>query len=226
MSPRKLTLLSVVALVLLFLCAGLVFAQRAPREKPSKVGLGLTPEQKEKIRSIALGGRMEQIQRQADLKIAYLGLREQMMQDKLDKVQINRKLEQIGTLRTRLQVARVETIIKLRDILTKEQIQSLRERRMHRMLNRRVIEKRIRLNEGKVQRFQRQGMGMGPGYEEMMLPPMQEEEIELSIAPQEPVEPEIPLLEEELAPLFDEFEPEPPMEELQPFQEEELLPEE
>jgi len=226
MSPKKLTLLSLVVLAFLLVGTGLVFSQMPGKERPSKAGLGLTPEQKEKIRTIALGGRMEQIQRQADLKIGYLGLKELMMQDKLDRVQIQRKLEQIGTLRTRLEMAKVETMIKLRDILTKEQIQSLRERRMHRAFDRRVIRKRIRLDDESFQRLQRQGMGMGPGSEEMMLPPAQEEELELSIAPEEPIEPEVSLLEEELAPLFEPVEPAPPLEELQPLPEEAPQPEE
>jgi hypothetical protein len=104
-----------------------------------------------------------------------------------------------------------------RDVLTKEQIQSFRERRLHRGFDRKIIRKRIRLDEGRSQRFQRQGMGMGP---------LSEEEMELSIVPEEPpVDPEQALMEEELAPLFDEVEPAPPMEEFQPLPDEAPLPE-
>jgi hypothetical protein len=38
----------------------------------------------------------------------------------------------------------------LREVLTKEQLQILRERRMHRFTDRRFIEKRIRLKEGRL----------------------------------------------------------------------------
>ena len=220
MSLKKLTLLFFAILAFQFLATGLVFSQMTEREKPTKPGLGLTPEQKEKVRIIVLGGRKEQIQRQADLKIAYVDLKELMMHDKLDRTQITRKLEQIGTLRTRLEIAKVETMIKLRDILTKEQVQNLKERKMHHMFNRKVIEKRIRLNQGRVQRWQEQRMGPGPMSEEPALP--QEERLELSIAPEEPLaEPELNLLEEELAPLFEPVEPVPPMEELPPLPAEE-----
>jgi Spy/CpxP family protein refolding chaperone len=228
MSLKKLTLLSVVILAFLFLTTGLVFSQMTEREKPSKPGLGLTPEQKEKIRSIAFEGKKEHIQLQADLKIANLELRELMMQEKLDKAKINRKLDEIGALRTKLEKAKVDRLMTLRDVLTKEQLQGIRERRLHRMLSRRVIEKRIRLNEGRLQRFQRQRMGPGPLSEEATPSPLtQEEEMELSIAPEKPpIDPEQALMEEELAPLFDEIEPAPSIEEIQTLPEEAPQPEE
>jgi Spy/CpxP family protein refolding chaperone len=226
MSLKKLALLSVVILAFVFLTTGLVFSQMTEREKPSKSGLGLNSEQKEKIRSIAFEGRKEQIQLQADLKIANLELRELMTGDKLDKVKINKKLDEIGALRTKLQKARVERMMAFRDILTKEQIQSFREKRLHRGFDRRVIRKEIKLNEGRSQRFQRQGKG--PLSEEAMPSPSdQEEEMELSISPEEsPVDPEQALIDEELAPSFDEVEPAPPMEEIQTLPEEAPLQEE
>jgi len=144
-------------------------------------------------------------------------------QEKLDKVKINKKLDEIGALRTKLEKAKIERKMALRDVLTKEQVQALREKRLHRALGKRVIEKRIRLNEGRLQRFQRQRMGPGPLSEEPAPVLPQQEEVELSIAPEElPAEPELVLLEEELAPLFEQVEPAPPMEELQPVIEEEL----
>ena len=221
MSLKKLTLLSVVMLAFLFLTTGLVFSQMAEREKPSKSGLGLTPEQKEKIRSIAFEGKKEQIRLHSDLKIAELELREFMQQEKLDKAKIVRKIDEIGALRTKLEKAKIERKMALRDVLTKEQVQALRERRLHRALGKRVIEKRIRLKEGGLRRLERQRIG--PLSDEMIPPPPQEEEVELSIVPEEPpLEPELVLLEEELAPLFEQVEPAPPMEELQPVIEEEL----
>jgi len=71
-------------------------------------------------------------------------------------------------------------------------------------------------------------MGMGSLPEEVMPAPLdQEEEMELSIVPEEPpVDPEQGIIEEELAPLFDEVEPAPPMEEIQTLPEEAPQPEE
>lgn len=229
MSSKKLTLIAVVMLAFLVLSTGLAFSQMAKKEKPTKPGLGLTPEQKEKIRSMVFEGRKEQIRLQSDLKIANLQLRELMTQDRLDKFKIDKMIDDIGAIRTRMQKARVERMLSLRDILTKEQIQSLKERRMHRTFDRRVIRKRIRMDD-KGQGFQRPGMGMGMGSlpEEVMPEPLdQEEEMELSVVPEEPpMEPEQTLMEEELAPLFDEVEPAPPMEEIQTLPEEAPLQEE
>jgi Spy/CpxP family protein refolding chaperone len=229
MSSKKLTLITVVILAFLVISAGLAFSQMAGKEKPSKPGLGLTPEQKEKIRSMVFEGKKEQIQLQADLKIANMELREMMTQDKLDKVKINKKLDEIGALRTKLQKARVERMMAFRDVLTKEQIQNLRERRMNRGFDRKVIRKRIRQDDGKMQRFQRQGIGMAPVPEEAMPSPSdQEEELELSIVPEvPPADPEQGIIEEELAPMFDEVEPPAsPMEEFQPLPEEAPIQEE
>ena len=50
MSSKKLILIAVVMLALLVLSTGLAFSQMAKKEKPTKPGLGLTPEQKEKVR--------------------------------------------------------------------------------------------------------------------------------------------------------------------------------
>lgn len=227
MSSKKLTLIAVVMLAFLVLSTGLAFSQMAKKEKPTKPGLGLTPEQKEKIRSMVFEGRKEQIRLQSDLKIANLQLRELMTQDRLDKFKIDKMIDDIGAIRTRMQKARVERMLSLRDILTKEQIQSLKERRMHRTFDRRVIRKRIKMDD-RGQGFQRQGMGMGSIPEEAMPGPLdQEEEMELSVVPEEPpMEPEQTLMEEELAPLFDEVEPAPPMEEIQTLPEEAPLQEE
>lgn len=227
MSSKKLALISVVILAFLLLASGLVFSQMTQKEKPSKPGLGLTPEQKERIRGMVFEGRKEQIRLQSDLKIGNLQLRELMTQDRPDKFKIDKMIDDIGAIRTRMQKARVERMLSLRDILTKEQIQSLRERRMHRAFDRRVIRKRIRMDD-KGQEFQRQGMGMGFVPDEAMPGPLdQEEEMELSIVPEEPqMEPEQALIDEELSPLFDEVEPAPPMEEFQPLPEEAPLQEE
>ncbi len=220
-TKEKLMLVMITVVVFLLLFAGYVFSQPTETDKPLRPGLGLTPEQREKIRSTALEGRKDEIRLSSDLKIAHLELRELMQQENLDKAKINKKLDEIGALRTKLQKAKFERKMALREVLTKEQLQTFRERRLHRASGKRIIEKRIRLKDGKLQRLQRQRIG--PLSEEMNPPLPQEEEVELSIAPEEPpLEPEISFLEEELAPLFEGFEPLPPEEEPQPVIEEEL----
>jgi hypothetical protein len=203
----------------------LVLSQTPEREKPFKPGIGLSSEQKIKIRTLVLEGKKEQIRLSSDLKIAHLELRELMQQDNLDKAKINKKLDEIGALRTKLQKAKFERKMALREVLTKEQLQTFKERRLHRAFGKRIIEKRIRLKDGKPLKLQKHRIG--PLSEQAPLPPLpQEEEVELSIAPEEPpLEPEMSFLEEELTPLFEEFEPLPPEEEIFPlFEEQEPLP--
>ncbi len=231
-TQKKLILLLIVVMLPLFLCYNSAFSQMTKREKPSKPGFNLSPEQKEKIRSTALEGRKDEIRLSSDLKIAHLELRELMQQDDLDKAKINRKLDEIGDLRTKLQKAKFERKMVIREVLTKEQLQTIRERRLHRAAGKRIIEKRIRFKGERPLRMQKHRIG--PLSEEVTPPAPAQERRELSIAPEEPpLEPEISFLEEELAPLFEEFEPAPPEEEVfpqfeefeQPPLEEKLQPE-
>jgi len=220
-TKEKLMLVMITVVVFLLLFAGSVFSQPPETDKLFRPGLGLSPEQREKIRSTALEGRKDEIRLSSDLKIAHLELRELMQQDNLDKAKINKKLDEIGALRTKLQKAKFERKMALRDVLTKEQLQTFRERRLHRASGKRIIEKRIRLKEERPLKLQKHRIG--PLSEEMNPPLPQKEEVELSIAPEEPpLEPELVLLEEELSPMFEEFEPWPPIEELPPIIEEEL----
>jgi len=156
------------------------------------------------------------------LKIARLELRELMHQDKLDKSSINRKVEEIGDLRTKLQKVKIVRKMEMREVLTKEQLQSLRERRIHRMMDKRLMERKMRGKEGRVHR---KGMhGMKPISGETSLPLFPDKFGELPLLSEElPLEPELVLLEDELFPIFDEVEPIPLLEEL-PGLPEELPP--
>jgi Spy/CpxP family protein refolding chaperone len=234
-TQKKLALVLISILIFLFLCSGSVFSSArggSEKEKPIKPGLGLSPEQKEKIRSTALEGRKEEIRLSSDLKIAHLELRELMQQDNLDKAKITRKLDEIGDLRTKLQKAKFERKMALREVLTKEQLQAFREKRLHRTPGKRIIEKRIRLKGERPLRMQKHRFG--PLSEEVTPPSPVQERRELSIAPEEPpLELEMVLMEEEFTPLFEEFEPAPPEEGIfpqfeefeQPPLEEKLQPE-
>jgi len=216
---KKLTLFLISFLALFLLCSGSVFSQTMQKERPFKPGINLSAEQKEKIRSLTLEGRKDEIRLKSDLRIAQLELRELMQNDKLDKSSINRKVEEIGDLRTKLQKVKVERKMELREILTKEQLQSLRERRMHRMMDKRLMERKMKGKEG---RTHRKGMHrMRPISGETSLPLLPDKFGELPLLSEElPLEPELVLLEEELFPLFEELEPIAPLEELPPLLEE------
>jgi Spy/CpxP family protein refolding chaperone len=219
--PKKLTLFLVSFLALFLLCSGSVFSQGMEKEKPVKPGINLSAEQKQKIRSLALEGEKAGIRLNSDLKIAQLELRELMQQDELDKAKINRKIEEIGALKTKLQKAKFEKRMALREVLTKEQLQSLRERRMHRINDRGLRERKTRFKED---RSPRRGMQrMGPLSGDIPQPLSPDEFAESPLPPEESLsEPELGLLEEELFPM-DDYEPLPPLDGL-PLLPEELQP--
>lgn len=219
---KKLNLFLISLLALFLLYPTSVFSQSLEKEGPFKPGIGLSAEQKERIRSLALEGKKDEIRLRSDLKIAQLELRELMQQDELDKAKVNRKIDEIGTLRTKLHKAKIEKRMAFREVLTKEQLQSLRERRMHRMLDRRLMERKERFKEG---RFPRRGMHrMGPLSGDIPEPLPPEELTELPLLPEElQLEPELGFLEEELFPMFEEFESLPPLDGL-PLISEELQP--
>lgn len=216
-NSKKRSLFLVSILVVFFLYPGLVFSQVFGKEKPLKPGLELSQEQKEKIRSLSLEGKKEEIRLKSDLKISRLELRELMQQDELDKSRINRKIEEMGDLRTKLQKVKVERKMELREILSKEQLQILRERRMHRMLDKRQMERKMRGREGRALRRNMHRMRPISGETSLPLPPDKFGEL--------PLEPELVLSEDELFPIFDDYEPLPPLDGL-PLLPEELLPSE
>jgi len=125
-TQKRLTFILISAMIYFLFCSGLVLSQIPEREKPFKTGIGLSSEQKIKIRTLALEGKKEQIRLSSDLKIAHLELRELMQQDNLDKAKINKKLDEIGALRTKLQKAKFERKMALREVLTKEQLQTFK----------------------------------------------------------------------------------------------------
>lgn len=218
---KKLTLFLVSFLALFLLCSGSVFSQGMEKEKPARPGMNLSAEQRDKIRTLSLDAKKDEIRLNSDLRIAQLELRELMQQDELDKAKVNRKIEEIGALRTKLHKAKFEKRMALREVLTKEQLQSLRERRTHRMFNRGLMERKTRFKEG---RSPRRGMQrMGPLSGDIPQPFSADEFTESPLPPEEYLsEPELGLLEEELFPV-DDYQPLPPLDGL-PLLPEELQP--
>ncbi|MDH4222081.1 MAG: periplasmic heavy metal sensor [candidate division Zixibacteria bacterium] len=189
--------------VLVFLCSGLAYSQSPEKEKIFKARPGLSAEQKEKIKEITLERVKDGIRIKADLKIAQIELRELMQQDELDKAKIDRKIDEIGALRTKLQKAKFEKRMALREVLTKERLQSLREKRTHRMMERRLMDRKSKGKEGMLQRkriIRKESLSgeIPPSYfyEEFEELPLMSEEL--------PLEPELFTIEEDnelLAPL-------------------------
>lgn len=97
--------------------------------------LDLTDEQKGKARDIMIAARKTGIQMHADLKVARLELHEQLMQDEVDQAAVEQHLNQVGQLQQKWLRHRVETRLKLREMLTPEQRAKARTVMMERMMD-------------------------------------------------------------------------------------------
>ncbi len=82
--------------------------------------LDLTDAQKDQMRDLRTKHQKEMIQRRADVKVARLELRE-LIRDAADRVTINSKVEQIGSMQTEIEKARVGHRLDARNLLTPEQ---------------------------------------------------------------------------------------------------------
>jgi len=143
-ASKALTLLMVSMMIFLLLVPAAYAQKQKGQKEKGKTELGLTQEQKEKIRSARLEFQKEKIRLKADLKIAKLELRSLMADEKADKATIFQKIEEIGTLRTRLAKSQVEQKLALRDILTKEQRDKLKELRFKKAARKRLLERGMR----------------------------------------------------------------------------------
>jgi len=102
----------------------------------------LTSEQKEKIKRTRLDSEIEKIRLKADLKIARLELRSLMGDEELDRADIYEKIEDIGELRVKLAKNRLDKRMALREILTKDQLEKLKERKHRKMIRQKLLKHR------------------------------------------------------------------------------------
>jgi Spy/CpxP family protein refolding chaperone len=214
-------ILSVVIILMLglFLLVSLSFAQKPEKqEKRVKAGLELTPEQKERIMETRLNFQKDKIKLKADLKIAQLELKSLMREDELNRSEIYGKIDYIGDLKTQLAKYRVDQRMAIRDILTKEQLDKLKERKFRRSIREKLMQHRKghQRPHARGRRFmerprRQEGMGMiAPEAE--LAPPMEAEELFFEPAELAQIIEEMelmPLLEEELPPMPEEPEIEP-----------------
>ena len=89
--------------------------------------LGLTEEQRTKLRQQALEGRKAAVRSHADLKIKRMELHELMDGDNPDRAQIDRKLREIADLRYGLEKSRIDQRLSFQQVLTPEQRAKLRK---------------------------------------------------------------------------------------------------
>ncbi len=86
-----------------------------------KEELQLTDEQVQRVRDVVLEGGKRVIKDRADLRVSGLELRELLAKAEVDKSAVDEKVKQIGQLRQKLLQDRIDTHLKIREILTPEQ---------------------------------------------------------------------------------------------------------
>ena len=89
--------------------------------------LGLTEEQRAKLRQQFLESRKAAVRTQADLTIKQMELHELMEGDNPDRAQIDRKLREIADLRYAMQKSHVDGRLAFQQVLTPEQRAKLRQ---------------------------------------------------------------------------------------------------
>lgn len=142
MKAKQVILMATLLTLSLALLFSGAFAQAPEKqEKRVKAKIELTQEQKEKMRDTRLNFQKQNIRLKADLKIAGLELRSLMADEEADKAKIYQKIEEISALRTKLAKSRVDQKMAIRDILTKEQRDKLKELKFRKMGKRRLLEK-------------------------------------------------------------------------------------
>ena len=90
--------------------------------------LGLSDEQRTKMRGLHEAAMRKDIQRRADLQLAMLDLRKAMRADKPEAAAVNAQIDRIAKLRADGVKARFETQMQARALLTPEQLKKLKER--------------------------------------------------------------------------------------------------
>jgi Spy/CpxP family protein refolding chaperone len=89
--------------------------------------VGVTPEQVEKIRGQETAFRKTSIQQRADLQVKRLDLQELLAAEKPDRTAIDRQLQAISTSRLAMDKSRIDFRLNMKDTLTTEQREKLKQ---------------------------------------------------------------------------------------------------
>lgn len=92
--------------------------------------LDLTREQRDRIAQIRDHEQRQMIRQRADLATARLDLRRLLRDERIDRAAIDRQIDAMARLRAEMAKARIGTMLEIRGVLTPEQRQKARERRM------------------------------------------------------------------------------------------------
>ncbi len=91
-----------------------------------KKALGLTDEQVKALEPVDSGYRKMMIKNGADLRVAMIDLGTLLDQQETDRAAVSQTVDEIGGLQKQLMMFRVDTLFKLKDILTPNQYQQFR----------------------------------------------------------------------------------------------------
>jgi Spy/CpxP family protein refolding chaperone len=139
----------------------------APVLLKHKDDIGLTAEQVGKIEKMQVQQQETFIKKQAEINVKELKLGTFLKEDKIDRGKLEGMIQEIGKMRTDLQVQHINHLLDLRDLLTADQLKKLenfKEDRMRERMGKRMMRMKERMGD-------RQMHGDEPPTEE---PPHQE----------------------------------------------------
>ena len=93
-----------------------------------KTELGLKEDQVKALEPVESNYRKTIIKNRADLRIAMIDLGSLLDQKETDRSAVSQKVDEIGGFQKQLMMYRVDTLLKLKDILTSAQYQQFRDR--------------------------------------------------------------------------------------------------
>ena|GEM_PF-1660825 len=88
--------------------------------------LGLTDEQVGRLHKIGVEAEKASVQTRADMELRHIELRELLRADNPDHDAIMQKLDEVNTLRGKMEKQQVETLLSARSVLTPEQVKKVR----------------------------------------------------------------------------------------------------
>jgi Spy/CpxP family protein refolding chaperone len=128
--------------------------------------LNLTPEQREQIRSIRQGNKEERIEIKRRLDDANQALNKELESDKPDEALVEQRLRDVGAAQAAAMRMRILTEVRIRRVLTAEQLgilrtlrQQARQLERERFRNERQQQRRQALDGGRARQNQRNAPG-------------------------------------------------------------------
>lgn len=125
----------------------------APVLLKHKDDIGLTAEQVGKIEKMQVQQQETFIKKQAEINVKELKLSTFLKEDKIDRGKLEGMIQEIGKMRTDLQVQHINHLLDLRDLLTADQLKKLenfKEDRMRERMGKRMMRMKERMGDRKM----------------------------------------------------------------------------